>query len=150
MKPLIVLLIVFVVAASLIKLTRGQYNFALAGRFAMAAMLLFTAIGHFTFTKGMAMMLPSFIPLKTQVIYITGVLEIVAAITLLIPALTISTGWFLVLFFIFLLPANIYAAVHHVAYQTGNLDGPGPEYLWFRIPLQFIFMLWTYFSAVRV
>jgi uncharacterized membrane protein len=38
----------------------------------MCVMLFFTAIGHFEFTKGMVMMIPSMIPLKTEIIYFTG------------------------------------------------------------------------------
>jgi uncharacterized membrane protein len=51
----------------------------------MSVMLLFTAIAHFKFTKGMTMMLPGFIPFKTETVYLTGIIEIVAAIGLFIP-----------------------------------------------------------------
>ena len=115
----------------------------------MSVMLVFTAIGHFAFTKGMAMMLPDFIPFKAEVIYLTGVVEIIAATGLLIPGCRVWTGWALILFFILLLPGNIKAAIQHIDYQKGTFDGRGPGYLWFRIPLQIVFMVWTYLSAIR-
>lgn len=94
-------------------------------------------------------MLPDFIPFKIAVVYITGVMEIAAAICLLIPSLSVWTGWALIVFFILLLPGNIKAAIQHIDYEKGTFNGKGPSYLWFRIPLQILFIAWVYFSAVR-
>jgi uncharacterized membrane protein len=115
----------------------------------MALMLAFTAIGHFAFAKGMVMMIPDFIPFKKALVYFTGVIEILAAVGLLIPSLKVLTAWLLIVFFILLLPANINAAIRHIDYQKGNFEGSGVNYLWFRVPLQILFILWTYFSAIR-
>lgn len=149
MKPLFVLLGVFVISLLVTKFLKKTFDFPLSGRIAMSVMLVFTATGHFVFTKGMTMMLPDFIPFKTEVIYLTGVIEIIAAVGLLIPSLRVWMGWALILFFILLLPGNIKAAVHHVDYQHGTFDGNGPAYLWFRIPLQILFIVWTYISTIR-
>lgn len=150
MKPLIVLLSVFIVSMLASKILRGSYEFALSARIAMSGMLLFTAVGHFVFTKGMTMMLPSFIPYKTEVIFLTGVFEIVAAIGLFIPSIRIITAWLLIVFFILILPANIYAAINHVDYQKGTFAGNGLTYLWFRIPLQILFIVWIYLSVIKI
>src|SRR5690606_5916847 len=114
MKPLFVLVAVFLLSLLILKVVRGSYNFSLSGRIALSAMLLFTALGHFAFSKGMAMMIPEFIPNKTQIVYFTGIVEIVAAITLLMPDWHRMTGLCLILFFILILPANIYAAMKQV------------------------------------
>ena len=149
MKPLIVLLSVFAISLLSTKIFRGNYEFALSGRIAMSAMLVFTAVGHFVFTKGMTMMLPQFIPYKTEAVYLTGVIEIVAAIGLLIPNFNELVAWLLIVFFILMLPANIYAAIKNVDYQKGTFDGSGLTYLWFRIPLQVVFIVWTYLSVIK-
>jgi uncharacterized membrane protein len=149
MKPLIVLLSIFLISIFIIKLITQKYDLFLSARIGMCAMLIFTAIGHFAFTKGMAMMIPSIIPLKTEIIYLTGLLEILLGICLLIPRLTVYTGWILIAFFIVLLPANIYAAIKHIDYQKGTFDGNGLNYLWFRIPLQVFFIVWTYISSIK-
>ena len=149
MKPLLVLLIVFVISLLTLKIVRGTYQFTESGRIAMAMMLVFTAIRHFAFTKGMAMMLPSFIPFKTAIVYLTGIIELTAAFALFIPKLRVATGWLLIIFFVLWLPANIYAAAKHINYQKGTFDGPGLSYLWFRIPLQLLFILWVYYSILR-
>jgi uncharacterized membrane protein len=149
MKPLVVLIIAFALSLLSIYLISGLWNYELAGRIAMSAMLLFTAIGHFAFTKGMAMMVPDVVPYKREIIYITGVFEIIAAIGLLIPSVQVWSAVTLIVFFILMLPGNIKASLQHMDYQKGNLDGPGPAYLWFRIPLQVLFIAWTYACAIR-
>ena len=149
MKPLIVLMIVFLVSIFIIKLITQKYDLRLSARIGMCAMLLFTAVGHFAFTKGMTMMLPPIIPFKNEIIYLTGLLEILLGICLLIPRLTVYSGWVLIAFFILLLPANIYSAIKHIDYQKGNFEGNGLNYLWFRIPLQVLFIVWTYFSSIK-
>jgi uncharacterized membrane protein len=150
MKPLLVLLSVFVVAVVVLKIVKHKHNLPLAARIAMSFMLIFTAIGHFTFTKGMTMMLPDFIPFKIAVVYGTGLIEIAAAIGLLIPGFRVVTAWLLILFFMLIIPANIEAALENINIETGNLDGSGTSYLWFRIPLQLLFIVWTYLSAIRI
>lgn len=149
MKPLIVLLIVFLVSIFAIKLLTQKYDLPLSARIGMCAMLLFSSIGHFAFTKGMTMMIPGFIPFKTQIVYLTGIIEIIAAVGLLIPPFKVLTGWLLIIFFVLLLPANINAAIHNIDFQKGNATGNGLGYLWFRVPLQIVFILWTYISAIR-
>lgn len=149
MKPLIVLFLAFVFSLFIAKAFRGSYDFSLSGRIAMSVMLLFTAVAHFAFSKGMAMMLPDFMPYKTASVYLTGIIEIAAAIGLFIPSFRLITAWMLIAFFILILPANIYAALKHVDYQKATFDGSGLEYLWFRIPLQILFIVWTYLAAIK-
>lgn len=148
MKPLIVLVAVFAVAIVVLRVVNGQFEFAFAARVGMASMLVFTAIGHFTFTNGMAMMIPPVIPFKKFMVYLTGVFEIVAAVGLSLSQYYRMTGWVLIGFFIIMLPANIYAAVKNVNYEKGTYDGPGLKYLWFRVPLQILFIGWVYVAAI--
>ncbi|WP_440069421.1 DoxX family protein [Tenacibaculum discolor] len=149
MKPLFVLLFVFLISIGIQKLLLKNINYSLSGRIAMCAMLLFTALGHFLFTEGMSKMIPDFIPLKSTVTILTGVLEIVIAIGLLFPNYQKTTGWILIAFLLLMLPANIKASLENLNYQTGTYDGKGLSYLWFRIPLQVFFIAWVYFSSLK-
>lgn len=149
MKPLLVLLIGFAISLVAIKIITKTYDYKLAARIAMSLMLLFTAIGHFVFTKGMTMMIPEIIPTKELIMYATGFVEISLAIGILIPKYSSLGAWVLIIFFIVLFPANIYAAMHNINYQNGTFDGHGLSYLWFRIPLQILFIFWTYCSTIR-
>lgn len=149
MAPFIVLLATFGITLLAMKVRRGEWAFAWAGRIAMAVMLVFTAVGHFAFAEGMTMMLPEFVPFKKVVVYLTGLMEIAFAIGLVVPRLHVLTAWALITFFIGILPANIHAAAHQVNYQQGTFDGDGLNYLWFRIPLQLLFIVWVYLVAIR-
>ena len=147
MKPFYVLIVVFVGSLFITRFTTGDYLHFLSARIAMAAMLGFTALGHFLYTKGMVMMVPKIIPFKKAVVYISGVLEILFAVGLLIPQYMLISAWLLIIFLIVTIPGNIKAAMDHVDYQKATHHGPGPKYLWFRIPLQFFFIMWVVWSC---
>jgi uncharacterized membrane protein len=145
MKPLIVLLSTFLISYLIIRWLNGWWDYRLSARIAMAVMLLFTAIAHFVFTRGMEMMLPDFVPFKKLMVYFTGVAEALGAVGLLSDAWFANTGVLLALLFMVMLPANIYAALHHIDHEKGTTNGKGPAYLWFRVPLQLFFVAWVYF-----
>lgn len=148
MKPLVVLVAAFVLALSAMALFTPGVDYSLAGRIAMSVMLLFTAMAHFAFRSGMELMLPTFVRWKGAVVFGTGIIEIMAAVGLLVPGMVWITAWLLILFFLLILPANIYAAVHKIDYQKANQNGPGLKYLWFRVPLQLFFIGWVYAFAL--
>ena len=149
MEPELTLLSVFILSLIILKITRKKYEFQLAARIGMAAMLLVTAIAHVVFVKGMRLMIPDIFIFKAGWVYATGIAELLAAIGLLIPRYKVFTGWCLILFFSLLLPVNIYAARKHVNLETATLDGDGLNYLWYRIPLQLLFIMWVYLSTIK-
>ncbi len=147
MKPLLILLTVFVVTLLIVYIGGHQWQFVLAGNMGMAVMLVFTAIGHFVFKEGMAKMLPGKVPFRQTIILATGFLEMLLGIGLVIEPLRGMAAWILIVFFILILPSNIYAATQKLNIEKGTYDGPGLRYLWFRIPLQLFFIVWiAYFS----
>ena len=147
MKPLVVLNASFL-AIFLCTGLFGTWNAILAGNAAMAAMMVFTAIGHFVFPRGMVMMLPDIIPFKVTIIYVTACLEMLAAIGLLVPATRSSTALMLMFFFIMVLPANINAALKKVNFEKADYSGNDAGYLWFRVPLQIVFILWVWYFGI--
>jgi uncharacterized membrane protein len=148
MKPLYVLLGAFITSLIILRFGFGELDYSLSGRIAMSVMLMFTAIGHFAFSKGMILMIPDFIPFKKTLVYFTGIVEMAASIGLLIHTLQHITAILLIIFFILILPANINAAIKHIDFQKATNEGSGTNYLWFRIPLQVFFIAWTYFFAI--
>lgn len=147
MKPLIVLIVTFILSLVISRFSAGGWQLIFAGNVAMCCMLLLTAIGHFKFTKGMVMMLPPVIPFKQAVVYISGIAEIILGVLLLLPAMRNIAGNLLIILFIFLLPANIYAAKTNLDMEKANHEGPGYEYLYFRLPLQVLFIVWVFYFS---
>jgi uncharacterized membrane protein len=148
MKPLIVLISAFALCLG-VTLAMQHADINVSGRTAMALMLVFTAIGHFKFKEGMAMMLPPLFCAKTQIVLATGIIELLAAIGLLVSSTIQITGILLIIFFVLILPANIYAAIKKVDLEKAAFTGYGINYLWFRIPEQLFFMGWVYFFTLK-
>jgi uncharacterized membrane protein len=146
--PLIVLLISFGLIFVINKfLLGGKFSLSLVGRISLAIMLLVTGIAHFTATDVMVEMLPEFLPFKRETIYLTGVLELSAAVGLLIDRTSKLTSVLLIIFFISILPANIIGSIKQV--NLGGMEN-GAIYLFFRIPLQILFILWAYYFGIRL
>lgn len=138
MAPLIALLLTYAVARFLL---RHRADPRLPGRIALAVMLVMTGVVHFTRTDALVAMVPAMLPLPQLLVYATGVAELGFAL-LLLARPTPALGCSLALFFVALLPANIYSAAAEV-----GLGGHGLAYLWFRIPLQVLFIAWAlYFT----
>ncbi len=113
-------------------------------RVGLTAFFLFTSLGHFIRTEEMAMMLPPSVPYSVELIFITGVFELLGAIGIWIPRLMKLTGLCLILMLICVLPANIYSALNRIDFG-GHADGP--TYLLLRVPFQALVIWWTYFST---
>jgi uncharacterized membrane protein len=148
MTPLIVLLTVFGVLLAVKKiLLKDMLSLSLAGRAAMAAMLVVTGIAHFTSADLMIEMLPDFLPAKREIVYFTGVCELLAVFGLLLNKTAKMTSVLLIIFFIAILPANVIGSIKQV--QLGGMEN-GAMYLLFRVPLQILFILWAYYFGIKI
>jgi uncharacterized membrane protein len=148
LKPLLVLLSTFCITLLVVYAVDHNWAFKIAGNIAMSVMLLFTAIGHFVLKEQMARMLPPIVPFRGQLVLVSGFLEILAAVGLIIVETRALTALMLLIFFSLILPANIYAAIHKVNHENAGKEGPGIKYLWFRIPLQAFFIAWVAFFGL--
>jgi uncharacterized membrane protein len=115
------------------------------GRIALAVMLIFTGSSHFYKTEEMVQMMPGFLLYKIQVVYLTGILEISFAIGLILDRYAKWTSIALILFFLAILPANVIGTLKRV--ELGGMEN-GPGYLYFRIPLQVLFMIWVFYFGI--
>ena len=128
-------------------LVKNFLTLSLMGKIAMAIMLLFAGSSHFFKTQEMVQMMPDFLPYQIQLVYFTGAMEIAFAIALLVPRYSKWTSIALILFFLAILPANIIGSIKKV--HLGGMES-GPSYLYFRIPLQFLFMGWAYYFGIHL
>ena len=112
-------------------------------RFALVAMFVCTGVAHFTPIKhDMARMIPSFFPQKMAIVYVTGVLEILGAVGLLIPRFRSLAGICLILLMVGMFSANVNAALKGV-----TLLGKPPIPLWLRTPMQVLFIGMTWWGS---
>ncbi|MBO1005055.1 MULTISPECIES: DoxX family protein [Bacillaceae] len=112
--------------------------------YAMAAFLIFFGLSHFYKQNELILMLPEFIPFPEFIVFITGIIEIVLAIGLIYPASRKLSGILLAIYFIAVLPANIYKALHTIEI-TGTLSNQTMS--WVRIFFQPIFIVWALYVS---
>lgn len=108
MIPLIVLIVTFAISFAI---TRSWLK---AGRIAFAAMFLLTASAHFVpgQRESLIGMVPPQFPNPALLVTITGVLELLGAVGLLIPRTSRFAAASLALLVAAMFPANVYAALH--------------------------------------
>jgi len=113
-------------------------------RFLIAFLFIFTGILHFTLTDKFVQIIPSFIPAPLEVVYASGVIEILGAIGLLIPKYKRKAAFGLILLLIAVFPANIYMAIENI--QLGGILNN--QFLqWVRLPFQFVLMWLLYWCS---
>ncbi len=42
-----------------------------------------------------------------------------------------------------------FAAARHIDYEKANFNGSGLNYLWFRVPLQILFIGWVWYFGIK-
>lgn len=147
MAPLIILLVTFGIFFAVNRFfLQNRFSLSFIGRTALALMLIATGISHFTNAAEMIEMMPVFFPLKKEIVYFTGVCELLAVIGLLWNRTAKLTSIMLIIFFLAILPANIMGSLKQVKF--GGMEY-GAAYLFFRIPLQIFFIFWTYYFGIK-
>lgn len=147
MAPLLILLLSFFIFLILnAYVFRYKYRIDVLGRLAFATMLIFTGTAHFYKSGEMMQMMPHFLPYKLELVYMTGAFEMIAAGALVLRRFTRFTSIILIIFLILILPANIIGSLKRI--EIGGMES-GPLYLFFRIPLQMLFVGWLYYFGIR-
>ena len=110
--------------------------------YALAVMFCFTGAAHFgRMRTDLEKMVPPWVPNPERAVWVTGLLEILGAIGLLLPEMRQLAGICLIAFLIAVFPANIHAA------RSGVKLGDRPVTpLWIRGPMQaalILLLAWT-------
>jgi len=124
-------------------MTEGEVGKVLA-RAVLALFFGVAASLHFIATDTEERLVPSFLPWRRQLVYVTGVLELVGAVGLLIPRTRRAAAYLLVAVLIAVFPANVNHAVNNL--QLGGLLN-SRLYQWARLPLQPLLIWWTLWVA---
>ena len=110
-------------------------------RVILAVCIIAAGISHFVVPEPYIKIVPGFLPAPAALVYISGVIEMLLGLGLLIPPLRQFSAWGLIALFIAVYPANINMAVNHI-----HLNGI-PDTWWFhafRLPFQFVLIAWAY------
>lgn len=146
---LLYLVLILVAPYALLSLL-GRFSAALdfdrrgRARVALSIFFGFTGIGHFIRTAALVSMLPASIPYRVELVYLTGIFELLGAIAIWIRPMRKLAGVCLIVMLIGFLPANVYGAFQRIDFGGHEL---GPVYLLARVPVQLLLIAWTYFAT---
>ncbi|MDB2438493.1 DoxX family protein [Hellea sp.] len=99
------------------------------------ALFFFVAgIMHFVQDDSFAAIVPPVLPFPKLIVWVTGVMELVFAVGLVLPKYRKAAGFWLAPYLLAVLPANIYMAMHNI--PLGDMAA-SPTALWVRVALQF-------------
>jgi len=99
-------------------------------------------ISHFTSPIWYVQIVPPYLPYKLELVYISGLFEILFGGMLLFKKTRFLAGWGLILLLIAVYPANIY-----LAQTNGAAMNTTPLIAWGRLPVQFIFVGLAYWHS---
>ena len=112
-----------------------------AGLFLMAAFYAFTGVSHLLDPDIFVKAIPPILPFPYAIAVLSGVAELVLAVTLLFVKTRRWAAWGVIALLIAVFPANIHM---YLARETEFPDIPGWALL-LRLPMQFILIGWAYF-----
>jgi uncharacterized membrane protein len=110
----------------------------LAGKWVFAVLFIVAGILHFVRPEFYLKIMPPYLPWHRELVFVSGVIEMILGVLLLIPATSAIAAWGLIALLIAIFPANIHAYLHQ------ELIAAPPWLHLLRLPLQGVLILWAY------
>jgi uncharacterized membrane protein len=110
----------------------------------MALLLLWAGTMHFLRPASFAQIVPPFVPFPLAAVYLSGVVELVLAVGLLLPSLSRRAASATILLLVAVFPANVYHWLADV-----HVDGSAAP-LWYhllRVPAQGLLIAWAFWLS---
>lgn len=113
-------------------------------KFFAGPVMTFAGVMHFVKPGWYMRIMPEFLPAHRELVYASGVAEIVGALGTMHPRTRRPAGMFLIATLVAVFPANVHMAVNADDYR----DLPEAA-LWARLPLQAVFVYWVWRATQR-
>jgi len=117
----------------------------LATIYLMAYFYMKIGVDHFIDPAYYMNIMPPYLPLHIELVYISGIFEVVLGSMLLFRKTRFYAAWGLILLLIAVYPANIYLAFNQRPQEAIEIS----HFLasWIRLPLQFVFIGLAYWHS---
>ncbi|MDQ3279333.1 MAG: DoxX family protein [Bacteroidota bacterium] len=105
----------------------------------MAAAYIIAGINHFAHPQIYLAIMPPWLPAHAALVFVSGALEILFGVLLLLPRTRRAAAWGLILLLIAVFPANVQMLVNWFREENSRL--------WLavlRLPLQLLLIWWAY------
>jgi len=109
-------------------------------RFLLVVFFCGMGIVHFAATDLFVATMPPYLPYPRELVWISGVFEILGGVGVLIPSVRRLAGYGLVALLVVVFPVNLHMALHPEVIQGFSIS---PLVLWLRLPFQAVFIAWV-------
>ncbi len=110
-------------------------------KYVLAIFMIGAGTMHFVSPDFYLKIMPPYLPLHRELVYLSGVCEIALGIFVMIPRYSTFAVWGIVALLIAVFPANIYV------YQNQDVLPAPPLFHLLRLPLQGLFGLWAFWHT---
>ena len=118
-------------------------NIKTLSKYLLALFMVGAGTMHFIMPDFYLKIMPPYLPLHLELVYLSGVCEIALGLLLLVPRFSQFAAWGIIALLIAVFPANIYVFQHQDV-----LPAPPIIHL-LRLPLQGVFILWAFWHTRR-
>lgn len=112
-----------------------------ASKLLLSLLMIVAGVNHFIRPDFYVRIMPSYLPLHRELVFLSGVLEIALGVLLLVPRLPRLAAWGIIALLIAVFPANIYL------YQNQEILPAPPVLHLLRLPLQGVLILWAWWHT---
>ena len=111
----------------------------------LALLLVAAGVMHFADPWFFVQIVPPYLPWHWGLVYVSGVIEIVLGLALLVPATQRLAAWGAIALFIAVFPANVHMAMANVQFDPVPTAGqPSQAAAWMRLPMQLVMIAWAW------
>lgn len=108
----------------------------------LSLVFVVAGVNHFVNPDFYVQIMPPYLPAHLELVYLSGALEIVGGVAVLVPGMRGAAGWGLVLLLVAIFPANL-----HMALNPDLFPGLSSAALYARLPLQALLIAWAYWAT---
>ncbi len=110
-------------------------------RWLLVVCMVAAGANHFVSPAAYVAMMPDALPWHLELVWISGVAEILCGVGLIFERTRRAAGWALIALLVAVFPANVNMAVNQL--PLGG-EPVAPWLLWARLPLQLVLIAWAY------
>lgn len=118
---------------------RRPKRFALFG---LGVFFFVAGVNHFVNPEFYVGIMPPYLPVHLELVYLSGLFEILGGAAMLVPGLRASAGWGLVILLLAIFPVNLHMALHPESFPDMSRLA-----LYLRLPVQALFIVWAYWAT---
>lgn len=118
--------------------------FKLLMKWLFASIFIAAGFLHWVLPDLFVKIMPPYLPWHWELVYLSGVFEIVLGVMLLIPKSQVLAAWGLIVLLMAVFPANV-----HMALNASDYPQFPAALIWLRLPLQGVLIAWAYWFTRR-